>query len=91
MAEGGTEIPVRLLVLRSNDGAEGRDRTADTGFFRPVLYQLSYLGLRLFDLDSGPLNASVFPARAGAAYPLPDANRAGLFERPSGARCTSVL
>ena len=25
-------------------GAEGRDRTADTGFFRPVLYQLSYLG-----------------------------------------------
>ena len=30
--------------LRSKTGAEGRDRTADTGFFRPVLYQLSYLG-----------------------------------------------
>ena len=25
-------------------GAEGQDRTDDTGFFRPVLYQLSYLG-----------------------------------------------
>lgn len=25
-------------------GAEGRDRTADTGIFSAVLYQLSYLG-----------------------------------------------
>src|SRR4030088_2049562 len=25
-------------------GAEGQDRTDDTGFFSPVLYQLSYLG-----------------------------------------------
>jgi hypothetical protein len=24
-------------------GGQGRDRTADTGFFRPVLFQLSYL------------------------------------------------
>lgn len=30
--------------MRAKTGAEGRDRTADTGFFRPVLYQLSYLG-----------------------------------------------
>jgi hypothetical protein len=28
-------------------GGEGRDRTGDTGFFRPVLYQLSYLTLGL--------------------------------------------
>ena len=28
----------------SNCGAEGQDRTVDTRFFRPVLYQLSYLG-----------------------------------------------
>ena len=33
-----------VVSVRSNSGAEGRDRTADTGFFRPVLYQLSYLG-----------------------------------------------
>ena len=33
------------MALRPKTGAEGRDRTADTGFFRPVLYQLSYLGL----------------------------------------------
>jgi hypothetical protein len=25
-------------------GAEGQDRTDDTGIFSPVLYQLSYLG-----------------------------------------------
>jgi hypothetical protein len=25
-------------------GAEAQNRTGDTGFFRPVLYQLSYLG-----------------------------------------------
>jgi hypothetical protein len=27
-----------------NRGAEGQDRTGDTRFFRPLLYQLSYLG-----------------------------------------------
>ena len=26
--------------------AEGQNRTVDTRFFRPVLYQLSYLGVR---------------------------------------------
>ncbi len=38
-------------VLHSLDvklyGAKGRSRTDDTGFFRPVLYQLSYLGQQL--------------------------------------------
>lgn len=29
--------------MRRN-GAKGRDRTADTGIFSAVLYQLSYLG-----------------------------------------------
>ena len=27
-----------------DDGAQGRNRTADTGIFNPLLYQLSYLG-----------------------------------------------
>ena len=26
-----------------NDGGQGRNRTADTGIFNPLLYQLSYL------------------------------------------------
>ncbi len=44
--------------LRSKTGAEGRDRTADTGFFRPVLYQLSYLGPPgEGSLPSGPTSA----------------------------------
>ena len=30
--------------LRGSDGAQGRDRTADTVIFSHVLYQLSYLG-----------------------------------------------
>lgn len=28
------------------DGAQGRNRTADTGIFNPLLYRLSYLGQR---------------------------------------------
>ena len=28
------------------DGAQGRNRTTDTRIFNPLLYQLSYLGLR---------------------------------------------
>ncbi len=29
---------------KHNSGAQGRNRTADTGIFNPLLYQLSYLG-----------------------------------------------
>ena len=32
---------VYLVEIRS---AQGRNRTADTGIFNPLLYQLSYLG-----------------------------------------------
>jgi hypothetical protein len=28
------------------NGAQGRNRTADTGIFNPLLYRLSYLGIR---------------------------------------------
>ncbi len=30
-----------------NNGAEGRNRTADTGIFSPLLYRLSYLGTHI--------------------------------------------
>ena len=40
-----------VVSVRSNSGAEGRDRTADTGFFRPVLYQLSYLGRGRYEIS----------------------------------------
>ena len=30
--------------LKMLGGAQGRNRTADTGIFNPLLYQLSYLG-----------------------------------------------
>ncbi len=29
------------------NGAQGQNRTADTGIFSPLLYRLSYLGVRL--------------------------------------------
>ena len=32
--------------LKTMDGAQGRNRTADTGIFNPLLYRLSYLGQR---------------------------------------------
>src|ERR1035437_8321896 len=34
----------KVQICIRNSGAEGQDRTVDTRFFRPVLYQLSYLG-----------------------------------------------
>jgi hypothetical protein len=33
-----------LGLLDGISGAQGRNRTADTGIFNPLLYQLSYLG-----------------------------------------------
>jgi hypothetical protein len=36
----------------AENGAEGRDRTADTTIFNRVLYQLSYLGMRRADMTS---------------------------------------
>ena len=30
------------------DGAQGRNRTTDTRIFNPLLYRLSYLGIRVF-------------------------------------------
>ncbi len=35
-----------LLVLQKGRGAQGRNRTTDTRIFNPLLYQLSYLGIR---------------------------------------------
>ena len=32
-----------LLLCEVNCGGQGRDRTADTRIFSPLLYQLSYL------------------------------------------------
>ena len=32
--------------LQEGDGAQGRNRTNDTRIFNPLLYQLSYLGIR---------------------------------------------
>jgi hypothetical protein len=33
-------------ILKFEDGAQRRNRTADTGIFNPLLYRLSYLGKR---------------------------------------------
>jgi hypothetical protein len=33
-----------IAISRGRDGAEAQIRTGDTGLFRAVLYQLSYLG-----------------------------------------------
>ena len=38
-----------------DDGAQGRNRTADTGIFNPLLYQLSYLAV-LRHLKPGWIN-----------------------------------
>jgi hypothetical protein len=38
------EIRIFLLLAQRKNGAEAQNRTADTRLFRPLLYQLSYLG-----------------------------------------------
>ena len=43
--EGPAESDANEWQLASRDGAEGRNRTADTVIFSHVLYQLSYLGI----------------------------------------------
>ncbi len=43
-APGCRFTPGEVRFGMGNGGAEGQDRTVDTRFFRPVLYQLSYLG-----------------------------------------------
>ena len=43
----------RLHILSGN-GAQGRDRTADTVIFSHVLYQLSYLGIPA-TAEAGPI------------------------------------
>ncbi len=35
------------LFLLLYNGAEGQNRTADTGIFSPLLYRLSYLGTQM--------------------------------------------
>ena len=40
-----SEYPAGLTAGRA--GAQGRDRTTDTVIFSHVLYQLSYLGIRI--------------------------------------------
>ena len=43
-----TEVANPFFSLRSY-GAEGQNRTADTGIFSPLLYRLSYLGALGFE------------------------------------------
>lgn len=35
-------------IMNFRSGAQGRNRTADTGIFNPLLYRLSYLGTPYF-------------------------------------------
>ena len=48
-------MPGRLDWEREEDGAQGRNRTADTVIFSHVLYQLSYLGTEA--LGGAPIEA----------------------------------
>ena len=38
------KAPTKNFVSACYSGAEGQNRTADTGIFSPLLYRLSYLG-----------------------------------------------
>src|SRR6185369_6000551 len=71
----------------SDDSAQGRNRTTDTGIFSPLLYQLSYLGVRRPRTGTtagarGRRNRTRLPGESSGARPsLVDR---GLFERGAG-------
>ena len=46
--KGSIAATTNPLILLKISGAEGQNRTADTGIFSPLLYRLSYLGKTLF-------------------------------------------
>ena len=39
-------LPIWPVLSRRKQDAQGRNRTTDTGIFSPLLYRLSYLGVR---------------------------------------------
>ena len=41
------------FITLGNENAQSRNRTSDTRIFSPLLYQLSYLGIRLKSLNCG--------------------------------------
>ena len=63
---GGVGARSRSAGKAADRGAQGRNRTADTGIFNPLLYQLSYLGAG----SAG--NWSIFQALSTPAWPAQD-------------------
>ena len=49
------------LDAKIKNGAQGRNRTTDTGIFSPLLYRLSYLGI----LDASPCWGATVLREAG--------------------------
>jgi hypothetical protein len=47
----------KYLKIREN-GAQGRNRTTDTGIFSPLLYRLSYLGISRLYRREWPMQSS---------------------------------
>ena len=82
-------------MLQGSYGGQGRDRTADPRFFRPVLYQLSYLTIgsarthwseRLQDLAGAtgfePATSGLTGRRELQTSPRPHVVPPGEFESP---------
>jgi hypothetical protein len=48
--KAGTHVISQVPAIIVKSGAQGRNRTADTRIFNPLLYRLSYLGEKGFFL-----------------------------------------
>ena len=59
---GAHGTPAKFRQRKGCDGGQGRNRTADTGIFSPLLYQLSYLAMECGVVRAGR------PQRKGAYY-----------------------
>jgi hypothetical protein len=55
--------------VKLGGGGQGRNRTADTGIFNPLLYQLSYLAPDWMLSGSAPGKPHIKPFSAGEVKP----------------------
>src|SRR5690606_12026006 len=75
-APATADVTHLVEITEENNGAQGRIRTTDTRIFSPLLYQLSYLGVRRgHAVSSGNAGASPAPPGRPGAGPGGPARR----------------
>src|SRR3981189_397306 len=87
---GWTNETAQVAQVLGSYGAQGRNRTTDTGIFSPLLYRLSYRGQRLRGASVCRARTGQSRSKDGAALPgLERAHRLTAAPGPDGRRWSS--